>query len=354
MVKGKAIILKDADLEPVELLIRETLLKGENVIIPEIGHLEVKSLSDRRTVLFKKADTDDSFLRVMSEADTEREKNATALYSLITTPLKEGKVVNLPQVGVFRPAQRENGELHISFIPSSSLRKLINGETDSDEVIENIKNEEIKKEINELPVILKKEDEAVTKEEITIDKTNATENSEKPETVFALKNHETPKVKPFESSFPKKTPQVGDQLVPQDHTVERKRKKNIGGIMLLAVAAIALLIIIVVSVYTRNSKNIEERERIAVISPGANESISLPALAEQHYGHSAFWIYIYEANLDKLNSPINIPKSVSLVIPDLKAEYGVDITDSLEIRRANLLAAIVLKEGKNRTNDNNK
>ena len=65
-----------------------------------------------------------------------------------------------------------------------------------------------------------------------------------------------------------------------------------------------------------------------------------------HYGHSAFWVYIYEENKDKLSSPINIPKNISLVIPDLQTEYDVDVTDSMEIQRANILVDIVLRKAR--------
>jgi len=93
---------------------------------------------------------------------------------------------------------------------------------------------------------------------------------------------------------------------------------------------------------TTNNKNRGMQE----ITPNvtSSEFISLPALSEQHYGHPAFWVYIYEANLDKIASPANIPKNTSLVIPDLKSEYDIDVTDSKEIQRANILSDIILKK----------
>jgi nucleoid DNA-binding protein len=327
--------------ETVELFIRTTLLRGEKVIIPDFGHLELKSLGERRTVLFKPTDSNDSFLRVMSSGG---EKDSQAIYTTISVPLKEGKVVNLPQIGVFRPVKRENGEVHISFIPSNSLRKLLNGE----EKVEEIRLSEIKKEIKEEEIPNTSTYEAkneVQEDEIITSKISLEKNEGEVETVGVEKNNHI--ASKFKSKLPssKKNAQVGEVLVPDENdSTEKSKIKNISGVLLLVVAVVACVVILVSTIYVRYNKKIEERTEL--IAP-QESTIDLPSLSEQHYGNAAFWIYIYEANKDKLDSPINIPKNVSLIIPDLKAEYDVDVTDSMEIRRANILADIVLKKRNN-------
>jgi len=107
---------------------------------------------------------------------------------------------------------------------------------------------------------------------------------------------------------------------------------------LLIVAVIIIAVVIISAIYNQSNKKIDDQDSLD------KSSIDLPTLAGHHYGNTAFWIYIYEANSDKLDSPVNIPSDVSLIIPDLKSEYGVDITDSMEIKRARGLAEILLKK----------
>jgi hypothetical protein len=114
-------------------------------------------------------------------------------------------------------------------------------------------------------------------------------------------------------------------------------KPEIGkaGRMSLIVACIAGLIVVLSIVFQKKEeKLIETNTQLAG---------SLPYLAEQNYGNPAFWVYIYEANKDKLTSPINIPAKVKLEIPDL-SEYNVDVNDSMEIRRAKIMSDMILKQ----------
>jgi len=344
-----------SDIKGVESFIIEALLKKGKVVIPDFGHLELKSLGDRRTVLFKPNNNDDSFLQIMSAVSEKEKKDADALYSVISLPLKEDKIVNLPQIGVFRPVKNENGDIRVSYIPSSFLRKLLNQEEETGKTEKEISTLSSTRE-----TIVEAPKHEIIQDKITVEETGE-KKSEKSEaetvvveTVKDADNVSTP-IKPkftssasSASSIPplrKKAAQVGDIIVPQDKTPERnsRRSKNYSGIFMFIIALIAIIVVIVLTVTARNSKKAEERVELVT----QTESINLPALAEQRYGNSAFWIYIYEANADKLSSPINIPKDVSLVFPDLKTEYDVDVTDSLEIRRARVLADIVLKQAKN-------
>ncbi|GHU81082.1 hypothetical protein FACS1894145_8030 [Bacteroidia bacterium] len=74
------------------------------------------------------------------------------------------------------------------------------------------------------------------------------------------------------------------------------------------------------------------------------ESIDLPSLAERKYGNRIFWVYIYEANRDKISSPVNIPAGINLRIPNLWEDYKVDVMDSMEIKRAEILSDVMLKQ----------
>ena len=42
-------------------------------------------------------------------------------------------------------------------------------------------------------------------------------------------------------------------------------------------------------------------------------------IARRWYNEQLYWVYIYEANKDKLSSPQHLPVGTSLQIPDLKA-----------------------------------
>jgi nucleoid-associated protein YgaU len=44
----------------------------------------------------------------------------------------------------------------------------------------------------------------------------------------------------------------------------------------------------------------------------------LAQIARRHYGNPDYWIYIYEANRDKLSKPSELPVGIELVIPSLE------------------------------------
>ena len=321
------------NLKEVELQIIESLLKRGKVVIPDFGHLEIKSFGDKRTILLKSPEGNDSFYQLMSSISEKDKKDTNTLYKAISAPLKEGKTVNLPQVGVFRPVIRENGKIHLSFIPAISLKKLLN--RDEEEEIEEIVN------INEIETIPK-----ISKSLFELQKSEKDKEKDKNkfgsgETVRGYKWEEpvTPQKSKFDS-FPQEKRAPAIDIVKTDDQAEIKRSRNFTGTLLLVVALIVLVVTVAINIVYQSGK--KEDDKGEIIGP-VESQFTLTSLAEQYYGHPAFWIYIYYANMDKLNSPINIEETVSLVIPDLKTEYNVDITDSTEIQRAKMSADNVLK-----------
>lgn len=354
---------ENTNLGTVESFIIETLLKGGNVVIPGFGHLELKSISDnRQTVFFKSNDKDDSFLRVMTTVEGKGKTVADALSAVISTPLKEGQTVNLPKVGIFKPKKNENGDAQASFMLSSYLRGLLNGGEVAVEVKEPEKVKETEEKIASLPVVVNEIKNEVQNVEVAVpvDKTSIASVARSSEKNLKTIGVETPQEpskggviivpkKPkqtetnFDSRLGKKTGLGSIATEPQEEQKRRSWSRNISG-SLLIIAVILALILLVVMLFFRKTPVGDLPGGGSV--PVLNESVSLPSLAERHYGHPAFWIYIYEANTDKLNSPTNIPRNVQLIIPNLAEEFDVDVTDSLEIKRANILSDIILKKGK--------
>ena len=302
------------NVEKVEVFIIEALIKCGRVVIPDFGYLELRSLKGKHTVLFKQDETCNTRLQTVLMLGKQDQKDVSALYAVISTPLKEGRIVTLPQIGVFRPAKRESGKCLISFIPSSFLNKWMD-ENDK-EFREEVKEIEIQKHVEP-------------------------ENGLFAAPIPNLRQKEKVKEPSFKpvSVQPYRKYKASDIIIQQDIVDNSGSRKKIAVISLLIV--VILTVIVGVFFIMPQKKENANEQRVLTLPRG---SVSLPTLAEQHYGHPAYWIYIYYANSDKLNSPVNIPQNVALVIPDLKTEYNVDVTDSAEIQRATVLAEIVLKE----------
>ena len=47
---------------------------------------------------------------------------------------------------------------------------------------------------------------------------------------------------------------------------------------------------------------------------------SLTMLAQKHYGNKDLWVFIYEANLGRIKSPVNIAPGTLIRIPKLSEE----------------------------------
>lgn len=71
--------------------------------------------------------------------------------------------------------------------------------------------------------------------------------------------------------------------------------------------------IITVDNYTPSiAKNAPTREVVTVI-----DGSRLTMVAYRAYGHKAFWVYVYDANRDRLKRPSDVEKGMQLRIPDL-------------------------------------
>lgn len=76
----------------------------------------------------------------------------------------------------------------------------------------------------------------------------------------------------------------------------------------------------------------------AVVTDTVEAGNSLAKIARTHYGKSDFWVYIYEANADKLGNPDNIASGTVLVIPPA-SQYDIDPNDPESIRKARAKAS---------------
>jgi nucleoid DNA-binding protein len=309
--------------EMLEDAIFGALLKGETVAIPDFGYLEVKSLSDRKTILFKPNPQESGFDLVREKSEKSENDLEAAIRDFISHPLAEGQVVSLPKLGIFRPIKRNEGSFRVLFTPSALLREQLGGRRSE---AKPLVSREVK---NRIPLLKKDED---FREE-NVSTSNEEENVE---TVVETVSEGSPNTRKYAHRSSRNTAQVGDVIVPPDETVSPKGR-NVVGWMLAAAVCIAFIVIILTNIF---SKSKPEEQPVSVTK---SESINLPALAGQHYGNPAFWVYIYKANAEKLTSPVNIPRGISITIPDL-AEYGVDKRDSMDIKQANLEAEKILKQ----------
>jgi hypothetical protein len=71
--------------------------------------------------------------------------------------------------------------------------------------------------------------------------------------------------------------------------------------------------VVTVDNYTPSiAKNAPTREVVTVI-----DGSRLTMVAYRAYGHKAFWVYVYDANRDRLKRPSDVEKGMELRIPDL-------------------------------------
>jgi hypothetical protein len=331
-------------IETLSASIVSFLLKEGKVVIPESGYLELKVFPDKRTVLFKA--TENTTLFLASEGSIQSQ-----IYDNISVPLKEGKVVTLPDVGIFRPMKNADGSYRVSYTISSALRKLLN---DTKE------NETENPEIPEIPVkaddkkTLTLDVESADKEQSVAEKEVVKGKEKKEEkTVISVPKQEIG-VSRKTPSYVRNASKVGDIVIPQEGKENNAAKTR--GIIAAAVAAIIVLIFIVWYFMPDSKNKNNDRALVSGNNKTASvieqlkettesyESIDLPSLAERKYGNRIFWVYIYEANRDKISSPVNIPAGTDLRIPNLWEDYKVDVMDSMEIKRAGILSDIMLKQ----------
>ncbi|MDR2868433.1 MAG: hypothetical protein LBV46_02705 [Bacteroidales bacterium] len=311
-------------LEELDVIVLNMLMSGGKVIIPDFGYLELKAVENRSTILFR-ATTD----KVSDRINDKEKRKLVAIYDNISIPLKEGKIVALPLVGIFRPIEKADGTFKVSFMLSPSLRKKLAGEQES-------KLEAIPKPIEKVatpapaPIVLQNED--TSNVGVSLSGTTGVVGGD---SVASKRAVET--AKPVRHV---KTSVVGDVLVPQkSRSARRKKADSTITIMLSVIIFIAVALVAAGIIANRGNR---EREDNISQSPRVG-SVNIAKLAEEHYGNAVFWVYIFEANRDKLTSPINIPPNTYLAIPDLLEDYNVNVNDSTEIQLAQKKAEAILK-----------
>lgn len=75
-----------------------------------------------------------------------------------------------------------------------------------------------------------------------------------------------------------------------------------------------------------------------VVKPGSR----LAQIARRHYGEPEYWVFIYEANRDKIKDPSDLPVGVELVIPDL-SERLKNMTETQALNEAKRLKEEIMR-----------
>ena len=75
-----------------------------------------------------------------------------------------------------------------------------------------------------------------------------------------------------------------------------------------------------------------------VLTDTVRRGVFLTSLSLKHYGHKAFWVYIYMENKDIIKNPDNVPAGTVVKIPPTE-KYGIDIADTDAINKALDIAA---------------
>ena len=77
------------------------------------------------------------------------------------------------------------------------------------------------------------------------------------------------------------------------------------------------------------------------LSPGSR----LAQIARRHYGETEYWVFIYEANRDKIKDPSDLPIGLELDIPDL-SERLKNMTETQAMNEALRLKEEIMKNRK--------
>ena len=75
-----------------------------------------------------------------------------------------------------------------------------------------------------------------------------------------------------------------------------------------------------------------------IVKPGSR----LAQIARRHYGETEFWVFIYEANRDKIKDPSNLPAGLEIEIPDL-SERLKNMTETQALNEAKRLKEEIMK-----------
>jgi nucleoid DNA-binding protein len=301
-------------IDTLDIMIVNALLEGRSVVVPDFGYLELKLLPDnRQTVLFKAVKPEELPPAVYLD-DEETEDYSLSLSSSISLPLKEGKVVSLPSLGIFRPLRREDGNFYVAFTPSSILRKWL---SENKKIAKNTQTKKIAPVVREAKPVTPEPDLNIIEPL----------NDERPRIEEIAKTIDLPVTKEVISpDLPVETLGI-DDFFPG-------KKKNILRYSLIS-ACVVIVALVAWSLFHEN----KDSAKFVGLQSGSRNLVDV---ARKNYGNPAFWVYIYERNQDKLTSPVNIPENVVLTIPDL-SEYNIDITDTLEVVRARIRSENILQ-----------
>lgn len=92
---------------------------------------------------------------------------------------------------------------------------------------------------------------------------------------------------------------------------------------------------------TRLTDSVDNRVAVAAVQPASAGVVKdtlgrgefLTTLSLKHYGHKAFWVYIYDANKNIISNPDNVEAGTVLTIPP-REKYGIEAADSVSVRKA--------------------
>lgn len=74
-------------------------------------------------------------------------------------------------------------------------------------------------------------------------------------------------------------------------------------------------------------------ESQVIVTDTVRRGVFLTNVSFKHYGHKAFWVYIYEENKGIINNPDNVPVGTVITIPPA-AKYGIDANDTTAVKVA--------------------
>ena len=80
----------------------------------------------------------------------------------------------------------------------------------------------------------------------------------------------------------------------------------------------------------------------AVVKETVNRGVFLTNISLKHYGHKAFWVYIYEENKDIIPNPDNVAAGTVVVIPPTE-KYAINAADTVAINKALKIADEIKK-----------
>ncbi len=330
------------------------LSQGRLIELCGLGSLCVKNLPGWKTVIFtpEREEADYTGVRVpdFSSGNRSSEKKREILSEIILTALSENSEVFFSQLGTFRSQPTGTGTFRISFLPSVDLRRLLSGSAPGSKKARSFsspveygevegKQEEFVKKQQEIEVsekTQKPEDHTLQEVREILEK-----SSDGDETGIEMNVSEGMQKK--EKKNATKTSRIGDMVIPMiEDSFQKKRSLIQIGIVVFSVI---VFICFSFMIFRRAGESVEAANELPASLP-QHAKVNLLQVAQESYGNPVFWIYLYDANRDKLSSPLSVILKSELKVPDLKEEYNIDTADTLEVQRAKVAAEMILKQYK--------